>query len=640
MMNARFLASRYQAAHNEMRNVDGLQPQEAFDELLKYVFFKEHDEAAGRELTLADGFASASELGEAAEEIRRRFGRYIRDGRSVPPRWEDEGFLLSDLALAKVHSVFSGMRLLSTGLDLRSSALREFLSGPVRKGLGIFLTPETVVREIVAAVAIEGGESVLDPACGSATFLIEAAQSVLARDAKAKLKLFGIDKNPRMIQLAQFNGGHLVGVEMRTTTADSLLPFGDPAHPSWLREAAFDVIVTNPPFGVSLDARACSFADYLTCRDASGLTNAKQSSEVVFLERALQLLKPDGRLGIVIPRSVITNQRLAEARRQLGTLGAVVGLITLPPETFAATGTQTTTVVLLVQKYGAKISRHSYLKPVIARVENVGYDLSGRDRAGSQLSNLGLDVAKAIDTEQSSGIALVQEVIKAEDSFGQLEKMLGGSRTRGKPTGRPLSDLVQYANTGATPPRSAYTPSGLFLVKVGNLSGAGINWVARDRNFIVPKGKRFNDPERLLRSGDILLTSSAHMTKYIGKKMDIVTTVPDEVGGQAFYVGEVMLVRPREGIDPFLLLAYLRSPEVVEALQDRVRGQTAHLHPDDLLTIQLNEALYSSSLLRDVAGLLREEAALNDRLNELAFAQARLRAELSDQSALLELAAE
>src|SRR5690606_23267462 len=106
------------------------------------------------------------------------------------------------------------------------------------------------------------------------------------------------------------------------------------------------------------------------------------SSEIIFLERSLQLLRPGGMLGIVLPRSVITNQRVAAARAKLGKYGFVRALITLPAETFAATGTQTTTVVLIAEKYSRPEDRTSEVKPLLARVENVGFDSTGRHRDG------------------------------------------------------------------------------------------------------------------------------------------------------------------------------------------------------------------------------------------------------------------
>ena len=101
-----------------------------------------------------------------------------------------------------------------------------------------------------------------------------------------------------------------------------------------------------------------------------------------------------------------------------------------------------------------------------------------------------------------------------------------------------------------------------------------------------------------------------------------------------------MLLRPSEGVDPFRLLAYLRSSSVIQAMQDRVRGQTAHLHPTDLLDIPVDHRVFESESLARIADLLHREAALNDELNSNMYQQIRVRKELGEQSSGLQLAAE
>lgn len=635
------LAAQFQAAHNQMRNVDGLQPQEAFDELLKYLLFKEQSERSGLNLSIDEALATPAEVASTAAEIRTRFEEYVLKSSVAPANWNSDGFALGDLALCKVHAVFQNTMLLGLEVDLRSSALRHFVTGPIRKGLGIFLTPEEVVRAIVTAIAPQIGESVLDPACGSGTFLNEAA--AFARTDDRQLAVHGIDKSPRMLMLADFNFGHFDGSAFNRAVGDSLAPFGSTGLPSWYRANSFDVILTNPPFGVSVDSRGHDFASYTTCLDERGYPMRSQGSEIMFVERCLELLRPGGCLGIVLPRSVLTNNRLQLARERLGRLGAVRAVIALPPETFAATGTQTTTAVLIIEKFGGAFTPKSSIAPVLARVDNVGFDLTGRPRTGSQLGELGGQIKAAIERGKPAGCVQVLGAIEAQSTFARLPQILGGSANDTGARGRTLADLVEVANTGRTPPRSAYADHGQFLVKVGNLTGAGIDWLPRDRNFISHDHSycRNLNQNRLLRRGDLVLTSSAHASRYIAKKVDIVTRIPDDVGGSAAFVGEVMLLRPKaDAIDPFRLLAYLRCESVVAAIQDRVRGQTAHLHSGDLMGLSIDEDLLGASELDKIAALLREEAELSDRLNQLAFEQADLRRSLIEQARALEMAAE
>ena len=165
-------------------------------------------------------------------------------------------------------------------------------------------------------------------------------------------------------------------------------------------------------------------------------------------------------------------------------------------------------------------------------------------------------------------------------------------------------------------------------MKVGNLTGSGINWIPRDRNFVNVEttGRRYSKESMILREGDILLTSSAHSPKYIAKKIDVISSMPEWVGKAASYVGEVMLVRPNQSmIDPYVLASYLRLPQVADEIQRMIRGQTAHLRSDDLLNLEIDKGvIFGSQTIIELADLLREESKIAERLNEISWAQTML----------------
>jgi type I restriction enzyme M protein len=248
-------------------------------------------------------------------------------------------------------------------------------------------------------------------------------------------------------------------------------------------------------------------------------------------------------------------------------------------------------------------------------VTNVGFDATGRERTGSQLARAASDLRGAISTRSARGMA---RIVRVPNRRRLSELASASSRTGDSRWTRRLGDLLVSARTGRTPPRSRYTESGVFALKVGNLTGHGIDWSPRVRNFV---DEAFVSPALLLREGDIVLTSSAHNPTYIAQKVDIVTTIPDFVGGTATFVGEVMRLRVEESaIDPYELLAILRSPATRSALQALIRGQTAHLRPKDLLELGLPARPSSSALVE----LIREEARLAVRLNEVMEDQRRM----------------
>jgi type I restriction enzyme M protein len=607
MITAQSLAGLYREAHNKMRNLDGLQPQEAFEEFLKYLLFRQNNETSGERVGLSRtlNFDGGFRMGDAdaAKAIRRHFATYLKDFQgSAKDLWSDRKFRLSDTALLALHELFIGVEFSAVSFDVRSAALREFLGPDLRRGLGIYLTPDDVVRAIVEAVAPEHGATVYDPACGSGTFLIEALQ--FWRDAHPRartLRVQGSDINGRMLLLAELNLGHTKGVEFSRRTLDALAP-GD--GDAWPQPNSVDVILTNPPFGVYVEPTAIDVQRFTTIGKRS--PGGRLQSEVLFIEQCLRWLRPGGLLAIVVPRSVVTNESLAEARRAIDALSVLAGMLTLPPETFASTGTQTNTSVLFLRKRRERDLEDGDIEVPVVDVTNVGHDSTGRARVGSQLAQAGKDLRESMGTGRAVG--LVRHLVVPRASSLSAVANASTRRTTTSTTRR-LADIVDLAQTGRTPARAAYTPDGVFTLKVGNLTGQGIDWAPRDRNFVAPK---FVSDALLLAEGDIVLTSSAHHPKYIAQKVDIVHAIPAFAGGKATFVGEVLRLRVKPGCwSPFELLAFLRSPSTKATIRDMVRGQTAHLRPKDLLELPVPDEAISPRLVE----LLKREAEIARELN-------------------------
>ncbi len=624
------LSGIYRRAHDIMRNVDGLQPQEAFDELLKYLLLKEKYEESDPDLFQ---FGIGPDLATA---IRARFTEALAGSELAALNiWSDRRIRLSDEALVRLHGLFENVRLTEIDLDVRSAALKEFLTAEIRRGLGIYLTPDDVVRMIVEVVDAPMGARVYDPACGTGTFLIETIKK-WNHAPNTYSVVWGTDVNPRMLLLAELNLGHTRGLTFHRKTADALKPSS--ANEAWPTEGQFDVILTNPPFGVLLDTSSHDLRPYKTCEKSNGRIISRQQSEVVFIERSLRLLRPGGALGIVLPRSVVTNEILADARLAIDSLGYVWAAVVLPPETFRAMGTQTTTVVLFFKRFGTADDRQAHIRIPIVTVTNVGFDYTGRPRLGNELPRVANDIKAAIRDGAAMGLCRVSQPVPLNATLSSLAGVVSGHNDKGDRTrGLRLADIVGVARTGKTPARSAYSDSGLFVVKVGNLTGSGINWLPRERNFVAGKeeaGRRSAAEKLMLRRGDILLTSSAHSPIYIAKKVDIVANIPSWIHGEASFVGELLLLRTLDSVDPFLLLAFLRSAKTMAAIQRMVRGQTAHLHPDDLLELAVPEHLLRPTIEQvKVVENIRTETRLNDELNEITHRQVeQLRVAFSESS--------
>ena len=178
-----------------------------------------------------------------------------------------------------------------------------------------------------------------------------------------------------------------------------------------------------------------------------------------------------------------------------------------------------------------------------------------------------------------------------------------------------MSDYVEFADCGKTPARADYSAEGAFILKVGNLTGQGVDWSPRDRNFVSAGSVK---DKRRLRPGDVVLTSSAHHPRYIAEKVDVIEALPPFVSPAVTFVGEVMRLRPKAGVDSFWLLALLRHPLVKKEMRALIRGQTAHLNPREVMGVMFPAAAVPGERL---VAALREEATLAARLNLLAQEQ-------------------
>jgi type I restriction-modification system DNA methylase subunit len=229
---------------------------------------------------------------------------------------------------------------------------------------------------------------VADPTCGVASFLAaayrRAVHTPLGDDLLADhLALFGQDKVDRMVRLANVNLLIFAGMKATIRQGNSILP----ATGLNDIQGNVDLIVTNPPFGATFDSDALlrdSRPDQFPAIHAMSQHKALPKtldSEYVLLDRELALLKPGGRLLMVVPDHVVSGSGFSEDfRLAILRFARLIAVFDLPTETFAQAGTRTKTSVVYLQR---KIpgqpaeSRHVFM----ATSEDLGFRVVSRTGA-------------------------------------------------------------------------------------------------------------------------------------------------------------------------------------------------------------------------------------------------------------------
>ena len=270
----------------------------------------------------------------------------------------------SDALVARVDALLAPV---FEGGDRRLQALDavfESLVPRIAKGdKGQFFTPRHVVDFVVKALAPRAREVVVDPACGSGAFLAHAR-------ALAAVKTFGSDVDPRAVRVAR-----LVALSQGRDASSIIRADGLRSR----QLPAANVVATNPPFAGRADADGFEVARVVRTPER----------DVLFLERALDLLRPGGRLGIVLPYNKAAGTAFAALRRWLVERARIFAVVGLPRETFLPHTSQRTFVLFARRRAPGETPRAGE-RAMFAVSERAGKDSAG-DAIARRDGRAGLD---------------------------------------------------------------------------------------------------------------------------------------------------------------------------------------------------------------------------------------------------------
>lgn len=300
--------------------------------------------------------------------------------------------------------------------DPLGTAFDAFLSGRYDHsgGLGTFLTPSSIARAM-ADVAfglrdpLSGWDRVspliADPYCGTGRFLVAAFEAAETRTDGSTLAdlldsgLMGADQSPTAIAKSAIN------LMLYGASTPHVFPVSDSVTASALDRlrGSLQLILTNPPFGGGKYDDAEGLRRTTTAIPSLGGKGAIDPA-LACTVRALDLLAPDGVLGIVLPDGIVDGRHFDELIDRGKDL-SVAANISLPTSTFALSGTVAKTSAVFIQK------RTGVHRTVLARVEHVGFirqaGKAAVDPSGSEVPEVVTGIEKAL-TLGDSPVALIQ----------------------------------------------------------------------------------------------------------------------------------------------------------------------------------------------------------------------------------------
>lgn len=557
--------------------------------------------------------------------------------------------------------------------DAIGDAFEVFIGPALRGAEGQFFTPRNVVEMMVRIVDPKPGERIIDPACGSGGFLITALSHVWGalreharrnewtdkklyrEEVRVAMEYFrGIDKDAFLAKVCKAYMALIGDGRGGVFCANTLAP-----RSTWsgaMREkiipGEFDVILTNPPFGKKIVVKGEPILSqfdlgYKWKRDKETKAFAKtatlhddQPPQILFLERCLQLLKPGGRLGIVLPEAVFGMPTYEYVVTWLQGRAKIRGVVSMPEPLFKTSGkggTHAKVCVLFVENTKADTGEDydifmadvkwcghdsranpTYRKdkdgklvllddvPLVqARHADLSAKKKGlpRDRYGffMALSDArgGVFIPKYYDPELERDIAKLRDTHK----LVRLADLCKGGK-----------DAILSWDTGIEVGKMAYGTGDIPFIRTSDIS----NWELKGDPKQAVSEDIYVDNAQDVKAGDIFVVRDG--TYLVGTSC-ILTQKDTKI----LYCGGLYKLRvekPGE-LDPYLLLALLNAPivrrqmrakqftrDIIDTLGKRLFEVLLPVPKDDTLR---------AAIARETREVIDTRAKLRDRTKQIAL---------------------
>lgn len=405
--------------------------EDVFEEVFKLLVAKLWDERSGKRTR----FHSRGSERETVEVVRKLLREAENAwpgilGTDLEPRLAPEHLRVCVGALAR-HAV--------GGANLQVfDGFFEYLVTKAAKGAkGQYFTPRHIIEFCVQVLRPKQAEIVCDPGCGSGGFLLHSLNYVqeheqlsltnaqqycqgnlwgfdldlrATRVANALMLIAG-NESPNIIQLNSLikpNTGNLfprVLTDYAHHSVENMLCIEDVCRSQRRHHVGFDIILTNPPFAGEVRER------HILDSYKSGLGRTRVERDILFLERCIQLLRPGGRMGIVLPHNKFASSAFAYMREQLSREARIMAVVGLGRNTFLPHTHQKANILFVRKRLKNEFPVASE-RVLFAISKKDGKNSKGqlvlrRDEARSE------DIWKSVDHDLDEIVIILKEFIDA-----------------------------------------------------------------------------------------------------------------------------------------------------------------------------------------------------------------------------------
>lgn len=355
------------------------------NELIKMIFCKFYRKQQN-EFVTSDMLELSNIYRKAFKDIKSSFSDIFN---------KDEEIELDPVSIQYINSMLNKIDLRNIKRDPIGDAYEIFIGESIKGQSGQFFTPKNSAELLVNLIKPKPGDKVLDLACGAGGFIVAAigyfyeSGYTYKEIEKAIENMYGVDKDEYLTKLAKTHIAALIGKTPNIFCADSLV---------WDKailgesENVFDFIITNPPYGANIKAGSIETLSKFDLghkwkkkKDGTFIIdksiNENVAPQVVFIEQCVRLVKPGGKIGIVVPESLISNKKYAYVVQYILKECYVESVIGMPEALFKTSGkggTHTKTCLMVLQKKLDKEVYDENMEIFLSEAKWCGHDSRGR----------------------------------------------------------------------------------------------------------------------------------------------------------------------------------------------------------------------------------------------------------------------
>ena len=383
-----------------------LSPPAAFGELCKLIFVKISDEQSKKR---GQPYEFQIKTHESSHNLGERIRGIYEQQRDKDPEVFTDTIKIDDATLRTIVSHIESINFSKTDLDTKGFAFEQFMDGFFKGDFGQYFTPREIIDFAVKMVQPKKEDLILDPACGSGGFLLYALDYVRREanqqypnyktdpeEAKehykywqnfAEKNLFGIDINDEIARVCKMNmiihdDGHTNIIS--DDALDRLRQIRERSGNKKFKKNSFDLVLTNPPFGAKVSSTERPYlGDFSLGQQTTSAGRIKerknQKSEILFIERISEFLKPGtGQAIVILPDGILTNSSLQYVRDFILEKFQIKAIVSLPQTTFAHFGAGVKASMVFLRKRAENEAQNDNESIFMANPENIGYDATGR----------------------------------------------------------------------------------------------------------------------------------------------------------------------------------------------------------------------------------------------------------------------